>query len=102
MAKDKTEQVVNILLKAGFVRMVPISTPSGSISRIAGNRFVATSVNIRHKFKYPCGNMRVTVGPRTISFYKVHQKKACDFINYGTAEVDKIKFTIREIQCRCL
>ncbi len=100
MSKEDVDTVTNLLLKAGFEIMAPVQTPSGHISRIAGNRFTASTINIRRKFKYPRGNMRVTVGARTVSFYKVHNKRACDFINYKTSEIDKIKFTINEIRCR--
>ena len=94
------ENIIKLLLKAGFEKMAPLSSPSGNVSRIAGNRFVATKINIRQKYKYPHGNIRVTVGKRTVCFYRVHQKKAVDFQNYKTTEVENIKYAIREIQNR--
>lgn len=78
------EQVINFLLACGFV-------PSGEtkIERVE-------DATLGGRKRFSCGNMRATVGKRTVSFYRITGGKAHGFQNFKTKDFEGIQKFMEE------
>jgi len=79
------EECEAVLSELGFNAVGSISTPGGTISRIAGNRFVASGMSTRHKWAR--NDERVTVGKRTVCIYRVRDRRPHGFQNFSLTEL---------------
>lgn len=91
------ENVINMLLEAGWTQHGRISNP-GVVARIAGNRFVGGKFSYRERFHLK--KERCTVGKRTVCFYEVGEEGPTNFRNYKTKDLDSISNEINRLHGR--
>lgn len=96
--RPTSEIIVELLLSAGFI---PIGTTKTEHVRISTRKcpvfggIGGKKATFGGRQRYQHGDQRVTVGKRTVCFYRVESGKPTNFKNYDTKDYDEISDFIR-------
>ena len=91
------QQIINFLLACGFV---PAGETKGVLISSSGTTSWGEAVNVNpgselltssSRKRFAFGNIRCTVGKRTVSFYRITGGKAHGFQNFKTTDFEGIQ-----------